>query len=202
MTVCLFPKSQYKGDSLGGRERLTEVAFPAQSKNLDVETNRKLTEQKHINEVGSLPKSMGLKGCFDSLTRYLVGNSNVLPLLEKSKRKFILTSKIRSETDCFFLFLFFFFNSRLNTNTNTAKHQMFKAVNCRSSLQKFALGWWLSLLVSGHSFPYFFFKVKVQPQLKLLSESGSKCLTTEQKKVGRVTFSVALCPRFSEMITF
>ena len=101
-----------------------------------------------------------------------------------------------------FFFFFFFFNSRLNTNTNTAKHQMFKAVNCRSSLQKFALGWWLSLLVSGHSFPYFFFKVKVQPQLKLLSESGSKCLTTEQKKVGRVTFSVALCPRFSEMITF
>ena len=120
----------------------------------------------------------------------------------------LLRSGVRL-TVFFFLSFFFFFNSRPNTNMNTAKHQMFKVVSCWSSLQKLFsqlhLGggcpcWFLA--TPSHIYIYIFFKVKVQPQLKLLSESGSKCLATEQKKVGRVTFSVALCPRFSEMITF
>lgn len=32
-----------------------------------------LSEPKKISEVGSLPKSMGLKVCLDILTRYLEG---------------------------------------------------------------------------------------------------------------------------------
>lgn len=104
-----------------------------------------------------------------------------------------------------------FFNSRMNT----AKHQMFKVVNCRNSLQKL-----FSPLHLGGDCPccsplpphpppptpatnivVFFLKVKVHPQLKLHLESGSKCLATEQREVQRVTFSVVVCPRFSEMIT-
>lgn len=108
----------------------------------------------------------------------------------------------------FFFLSFLYFLSRLNT----AKHQMFKVVNYWSFLQICSASCTWVVVVPAALFPLpptppywcvvFFFKVKVQPQLKLQSESGSKCLATEQREVGRVTFSVVVCPRFSEMITF
>ena len=127
------PKAKTKQTVWEGERHLTKVAFPVQSKNLDVETNRKLTEQKYINED---PKSMGLKVCLDILTRYLYGIPMYF-LFWKNQREnsfWLLRSGVRLT---FFLsFFLFFFNSRLNTNMNTAKHQMFKVVSCWSSLQK------------------------------------------------------------------